>query len=88
MRYIETLLNQQLSLKENLSQMEKENKVLKDEVNKRENYLQQKLQLEIDIKKIQREKLEQDTKIKALLDNEAVIIQSKIKESISIYAYL
>jgi len=45
-------------LDKSLEVIEKENKNLKEEVKKRENYLQQKLQLEINIKKMQRENQE------------------------------
>ena len=67
--HIETLNTKIASLNKNYEAIEKENKCLKQDVKKRENYLQQKLQLEIDIKKVQREKQDLNSQFEAYKNN-------------------
>ena len=76
---IETLSAKVQYLTKSYETLEKENKYLKDDIKKRENILQQKLQLEIDIKKYQRQNETLDNRIQ-YLEGDLQATKDKIKE--------
>lgn len=76
---METLNAKVQYLTKSYETLEKENKYLKDDIKKRENILQQKLQLEIDIKKYQRQNENLNNRIE-YLEGDLQSTKDKIKE--------